>query len=227
MNLLLLGRGKTGSLVDEIARERGHTVRVLEIDENSDGRGLDESRVDGIDVLVDFTTPHAVLRNIERCAALKKNLVVGTTGWYDELPRVRQLVETSGMGLVYAANFSIGVNLFFDIVRAAAPALRYGYSGLFVETHHTQKKDAPSGTAIALQQVAKQAGGAELPISSVREGDVMGIHTLTLESPADVITLTHDARSRRGFAEGAVRAAEWLRGKTGLYDFKDIWREVG
>jgi 4-hydroxy-tetrahydrodipicolinate reductase len=227
MNLLLLGPGKTGSLVNEVARERGHSVSVLDEPENKDGVGLNQSSLANVDVVIDFTTPHAVLRNIERCAEMKQNIVVGTTGWYGEIPRVRQLVERSGIGLLYAANFSVGVNLFFDIVRAAAPALRYGYSGALEECHHVQKKDAPSGTAVALQRVIHEADGKEVPISSVREGEVMGIHTLTLESPADTIILTHSAKSRRGFADGAVRAAEWLRGKRGFFDFSDVWREIG
>jgi 4-hydroxy-tetrahydrodipicolinate reductase len=227
MNLLLLGRGKTGSLVQIVAHERGHSVCVLGSADNPEGRGLSHAALNNVDVVIDFTTPHAVVRNIERCAELKKNIVVGTTGWYGEIPRLRQLVERSGIGLLYAANFSLGVNLFFDIVRTAASALRYGYSGAIEEHHHIHKKDAPSGTAVALQQIIREAGGAEVPISSIREGEVMGIHTLTLESAADTLTLTHNAKSRRGFAEGAVRAAEWLRGRHGFYDFRDVWREVG
>jgi 4-hydroxy-tetrahydrodipicolinate reductase len=226
MNLLLLGPGKTGSLVREVSGERGHSVAVLDQPDNVDGAGLNESSLAGIDVVIDFTTPQAVLRNIERCAQMKKNIVVGTTGWYGEIPRIRQLVESSGIGLLYAANFSVGVNLFFDIVRSAAPALRYGYTGAIEERHHIHKKDAPSGTAVAIQQVIKASSGVEVPISSVREGELMGRHTLTLTSSADSITLTHDASSRRGFAEGAVRAAEWLRGRHGFYDFRDVWREM-
>jgi 4-hydroxy-tetrahydrodipicolinate reductase len=221
-----LGRGKTGALVAETARERGHAVTVWGAAENPEGRGLTVSTLKDVDVVVEFTTPHAVLKNIERCAELRKNIVVGTTGWYGELERVRELVERSGMGLVYAANFSVGVNLFFDIVRAAAPALRYGYSGAIEERHHVHKKDAPSGTAVALRQVVAQAAGRELSITSVREGDLSGVHRLTFDSPTDSITLTHSAKSRRGFAEGAVRAAEWLRGKQGFYDFREVWRET-
>ena len=175
--------------------------------------------------MVDFTTPQAVLRNIAACVEARTSMVVGTTGWYGELPRIKTLVEQSGIGVVFAANFSIGVNLFFDIVRAAAPAVRYGYQGRILEKHHVQKKDAPSGTAMAIRNVIRDAAQAELPIESLREGDVVGLHQVTFESGADTITLVHDAKSRRGFAEGAVRAAEWLQGKRGFYDFKDIFRE--
>jgi 4-hydroxy-tetrahydrodipicolinate reductase len=226
MNLLVLGRGKTGSLVAEIARERRHSVSVMSSQDNADSGGLTEASLASVDVVIEFTTPHAVLKNIERCAALKRNIVVGTTGWYGEIDRVRQLVERSGIGLVYAANFSVGVNLFFDIARAAAPALRHEYLGAIEERHHIHKKDAPSGTAVALQQVVEQAAGTKLPIRSIREGDVNGVHILTFESGADTITLSHEAKSRRGFAEGAVQAAEWLRGKKGFFDFRDIWREM-
>lgn len=226
MNLLLLGRGKTGSLVAEVARERGHSVRAVGSAENNDRKALTAVNLGEVDVVVDFTTPQSVLQNIPACVEARANLVVGTTGWYGELPRIKTLVERSGIGFVFAANFSIGVNLFFDIVRAAAPALRHGYDGRILEKHHAHKKDAPSGTAAAIRNVIRDAAQAELPIESLREGDVVGLHQVTLESGADTITLVHDAKSRRGFAEGAVRAAEWLQGKRGFYDFKDIFREL-
>ena len=136
------------------------------------------------------------------------------------------MVEESGIGFVYAANFSVGVNLFFEIIKTAAAALRLDYSGKVSETHHVQKLDAPSGTAMMLQRLIQEAGYPQLEISSSREGEVVGIHELTLDSLNDTITLRHDAKSRRGFAEGAVRAAEWLKGKKGFYDFKDVWREL-
>jgi 4-hydroxy-tetrahydrodipicolinate reductase len=128
--------------------------------------------------------------------------------------------------LLYASNFSIGVNLFFDVARSAAAALQHEYFGQIFERHHVQKKDAPSGTAIALQRILRDASDTELEITSFREGDVVGMHELVLDSPSDTIYLCHDAKSRRGFAEGAVRAAEWLIGKKGFFDFKDVWREM-
>jgi 4-hydroxy-tetrahydrodipicolinate reductase len=226
MRLVVLGRGKTGSLVAEVARERRHEVVALSGRDNEHARGLTAATLHNVDVVIDFSTPAAVLENMAACAQHKRNMVVGTTGWYGEMPRIRTLIEQSGTGLVWAANFSVGVNLFFDIARAAAPALQHGYAGSILEKHHAQKKDAPSGTAVAIQRVIREAGGADLPISSVREGDVVGMHQLTLESAGDTITLTHNAKSRRGFAEGAVRAAEWLAGKTGFYDFKDVFRQL-
>jgi 4-hydroxy-tetrahydrodipicolinate reductase len=227
MNLLILGgRGKTGSLVAEVARERRHNVAVLDYPENTGGRALTADALKGIDVAVDFTTPHAVLENIAACVALRAPMVVGTTGWYGEIPRIKSLVEQSGAGFLYAANFSIGVNLFFDIARTAAAALRQGYAGRILERHHVHKKDAPSGTAVAIANVVREASEIQVPIASEREGEVVGFHQLTLLSENDTITLTHDAKSRRGFAEGAVRAAEWLKGRKGFYDFKDVFRDL-
>lgn len=226
MNLLLLGRGKTGSLVLDVAIERKHHTRMLGASENRDARALTADELKGVDAVIDFTTPEAVIKNIEACARAKKNMVVGTTGWYKEIDRVRTLVNESGIGFVYAANFSFGVNLFFEIAKLAGAALKQGYGGSIEEVHHVHKKDAPSGTALKLQQILEQAGGKKLGIASIRESDVPGTHTISLESPADSLTLTHEAHSRRGFAEGAVKAAEWLNGKAGFYDFRDIFHEV-
>ena len=228
MNLLLLGRGKTGSLVAEVARQRGHDVRVEGAAENGGGAALTVERLHGIDVVIDFTAPSCVVAHIEACVSAGKNMVVGTTGWYDEIERVRRLVEEHGAGFVYAANFSVGVNLFLDVTRAAAAALRHDYSGQIFERHHVHKKDAPSGTAIAIQRAIREASGKDegLEITSFREGDVVGMHEVVLESAADRIYLCHDAKSRQGFADGAVRAAEWLAGKKGFYEFKDVWREL-
>lgn len=226
MNILLLGKGKTGSLVAEIAAEHKHHTRVIGAKENADGAALQS--LDGIDAVIDFTAPHCVLGNIEACVTAGKNMIVGTTGWYKELDKVRSLVEQHKTGFLYAANFSVGINLFLEVTRTAAAALRHDYTGQIFERHHVHKKDAPSGTAIAIQNVIKaEAPKQQAPeITSFREGEVVGFHEVIFESPADRIYLSHDAKSRRGFAEGAVRAAEWLIGKKGFYDFKDIWREL-
>ena len=229
MNLLVLGRGKTGSLVGEVAAERRHQVRTAGINDNINCAALTPACLQDIACVLDFTSPDGVLANIEATTKAGKNMVVGTTGWYNELDRVRKLVDQHGTGLVYAPNFSIGVNLFLDIARAAAPALRHDYTGQIFERHHVHKKDAPSGTAIAMQKVMLEASGAipeDLEITSFREGEVVGLHEVVLESTGDRIYLCHDAKSRRGFAEGAVRAAEWIVGKKGFYNFKDVWREL-
>jgi 4-hydroxy-tetrahydrodipicolinate reductase len=228
MNLLILGRGKTGSLVADIATERKHHVQVAGAEDNAACAALTPEKLVSIDAVIDFTAPHCVTANIEAVIASGKNMVVGTTGWHHDLDRIRKLVEQRGTGFVHAANFSVGVNLFFDVARAAAAALQHEYSGQIFERHHAQKKDAPSGTAIAIQQVMREATpkNEAIEITSFREGDVVGLHEVVLESGNDRIYLCHDAKSRRGFAEGAVRAAEWLQGKKGFYDFKTIWRDL-
>ncbi len=226
MHLLILGRGKTGSLVAEVARERRHHVRVLGAAENPNGRALTADSLRDVDVVIDFTTPTAVLENVTACAHAGRNIVVGTTGWYGEIPKIRALVEQSGTGLLFAANFSVGVNLFLEVARTTAQALQHGYHGQIFERHHAHKKDAPSGTAVVLQRVIREACGRELEITSFREGDVVGMHEVVLDSPSDRIYICHDAQSRRGFAEGAVLAAEWMAGKKGFFEFKDVWRDL-
>jgi 4-hydroxy-tetrahydrodipicolinate reductase len=226
LNLLVLGRGKTGSLVAEVARDRGHRVHSIDEVDNPDAAWLTPENLGGFDVAIDFTAPDAVLANIEACLHTRKAMVVGTTGWYGEMERVRRAVEAAGTGFVFGANFSYGVNLFFQIVQAAAPALAHGYSGHITEHHHIHKKDAPSGTAVAIQRTIEQVSGVRVDITSEREGEVTGVHTLELDSMGDRITLTHEAKSRRTFAEGALLAAEWVSGKTGFYDFKDIFLQL-
>ncbi|MGH9502600.1 MAG: 4-hydroxy-tetrahydrodipicolinate reductase [Terriglobales bacterium] len=226
MNLLILGRGKTGSLVAEVARQRGHETALLCAADNPGGAALTAEKLRNVDAVLDFTVPQAVLPNIEACVKAGKNMVVGTTGWYGDLERVRELVATNTTGFLYAANFSIGINLLFEAARTAAGILQHQYSGQIFERHHAQKKDAPSGTAVTLQKIIRDASGKELEITSFREGDVVGMHEIVLDSPNDTIYLCHDSKSRRGFAEGAVRATEWLAGKKGFFDFKDIWRET-
>ena len=228
MNLLVLGRGKTGSLVADVAHSRRHHVRVLFAAENAGGSALTPDTLAATDVVIDFTTPSAVVANVEACIHAKKNLVVGTTGWYDQVPRLREMVTSAETGFLYGSNFSIGVNLFFEIAATAGVALKYDYSGQIFERHHAEKKDAPSGTAVTIQQIVRESGGREkeLEIVSFREGDAVGMHELVFNSPDDRIYLCHDAKSRRGYAEGAVRAAEWLAAKKGFFEFRNVWREL-
>lgn len=226
MKILILGRGKTGSLTATIAAERGHEVKVLGAADNSGASALTAAFLKPFDVVIDFTTPSSVMENMQACIHARKNIVVGTTGWYKELPEIRQMVEKNGTGLLYGSNFSIGVNLLFDVARTAAEGLRHHYLGQIFERHHAQKKDAPSGTAIVLRNTIQEACGKELEVISFREGNVVGMHELVLDSPNDTIYLCHDSKSRRGFAEGAVRGAEWLAGKAGFFDFREIWRSL-
>jgi 4-hydroxy-tetrahydrodipicolinate reductase len=226
MNLLILGQGKTGSLVSEIAHERRHHFRTLEAADNENARALTPEFLNAADVVVDFTNPAAAVQNAEACIRAKKNIVVGTTGWYEQVPRLRDLVSQEKTGFLWGSNFSIGMNLFFEITRAASPALNFDYSGQIFERHHAGKKDAPSGTALIMQKIMRDEGGQELEIVSFREGEVVGMHEIMLNSHNDRIYLCHDSKSRRGFAEGAVRAAEWLVGKQGFFEFRQIWKEL-
>jgi 4-hydroxy-tetrahydrodipicolinate reductase len=226
MNLLILGRGKTGSLVAEVARARRHQVRVICASENVGCSALTPESLAAIDAVIDFTTPAAAIANAEACIRAKKNLVIGTTGWYDQVPHLREKVLSAKTGLVYGSNFSIGVNLFFEIAATAGAALKYDYSGQIFERHHEQKKDAPSGTALTIRNIVHDSGGRELEITSFREGDAVGMHELVFNSTGDRIYLCHDAKSRQGYAEGAVRAAEWLSAKAGFFEFRNVWREL-
>ena len=232
MRLLILGRGKTGALIAEIASQRSHQVRVVGSAENIDARALTAANLRAADVVVDFTTPQSVLPNIRACLEEGKNVVVGTTGWYASLPEIRQAVEQAGTGFIYASNFSVGVNIFFQIAGAASAAVQRGYAARIVERHHAQKKDAPSGTAVTLRDFLQSEAGSEsrdtndkidkLEITSIREGDAVGQHVIFLDYADDSIMLVHDAKSRRGFALGAVLAAEWIAGKRGFYEFREI-----
>jgi len=226
MKLLLLGAGKTGSLVAESARERGHQVETLRSADNPRSSALTPDRLAPIDVVIDFTTPVCVLDHIRASVEAGKNMVVGTTGWYDQIPGIRGQVEARQTGLVFGSNFSIGVNLFFDLVRAMRPALERAYFPQIYERHHVHKKDAPSGTASTIQRILEEHAGLPVEITSFREGEVVGMHEVVLDSPVDTIYLCHDAKSRRGFAEGAVRAAEWIAGRKGFFEFRDVWREM-
>lgn len=213
-------------MVAEVARERRHTAWIVGSAENRACAALTPDKLKPVDVVLDFTTPQGALENIQACIRAGKRVVVGTTGWYSELTKIREMVLKSDTALLYATNFSIGVNLFFDTAKTAAAAMKSQYHGQIFERHHAHKKDAPSGTAITIQNIIREATGQELEIISFREGEVVGMHEVVFESPNDTIYLCHDANSRRGFAEGAVRAAEWLAGKKGFFDFRDVWREV-
>jgi 4-hydroxy-tetrahydrodipicolinate reductase len=226
MKFLVLGRGKTGSLVAKFATGRHHQVRVLGADENRDARALRSDLLQSIDVVIDFTSPAAVLANIHACLREEKSMVVGTTGWHDQLDSVRSAVAKAGTGFLFGANFSIGVNLFLETVRTAAQAGKHGYTGQIFERHHHHKKDAPSGTALVMQRIVRENCGAEVEITSFREGEVVGLHELIFDSPKDRIYLCHDAKSRDAYAEGAVLGAEWLSGKHGFFEFKDVWRDL-
>ena len=220
---LILGRGKTGSAVAEAARERGHAVHVLGSAENAGARALTPSLLAGSDVVIDFTTPEAVVPNLRALMPLGTKVVVGTTGWYAHLPEMTALAAQHGASLLYGTNFSLGVQAFFRAAIALAQALP-GYELAITETHHITKKDAPSGTALTLQQAVEEVSPRRAPVTSHRLGDAAGLHILTLRSPEETITLQHESFSRKAFALGAVRAAEWLaaQGKAGVWEFAAV-----
>jgi len=226
MNIALIGYGKMGKLLDQLAAAQGDTV-VLTLDEfnNTHFEGITAANFQGVDVAVDFSIPGAAVENIERISALGVNLVVGTTGWFEHLNHVRAVIEKNGTGLVWSPNFSIGVNAFFRLVSEAARLLanESAYEAWAYEIHHSAKKDAPSGTLWKLVEEMKSVGySRRIDIGSSRAGAHPGTHEIGFDSAADTITLRHVARSREGFAHGALRAAKWLVGKKGFYEFGDI-----
>jgi 4-hydroxy-tetrahydrodipicolinate reductase len=227
MRILVLGHGKTGKLVAEVAAERGHGVHVLDAKENANAAALTPPFVAGFDVVIDFTAPEAVVQNMRAILATGARMVVGTTGWYDKLPDMRGLAERKQAGLLYGTNFSIGVQVMFQMAKKMGELLKNsGYVFEIEETHHVTKVDSPSGTALTLAAAVKSVTGVEPPIKAHRVGDAAGLHVLEAKSAADKLVLTHEAHSRRGFAEGAVRAAEWLSTRTGCYDFQDIYTQI-
>jgi 4-hydroxy-tetrahydrodipicolinate reductase len=228
MRILVLGHGKTGKLVAEVAHERGHGVHVLDAKENPGAAALTPPFVAGFDVVIDFTTPEACVQNMRACLATGARMVIGTTGWYDRLSDMRSLAERREAGLLYGTNFSIGVQVMLRLARQMGESLKgAGYQFRIEETHHVSKLDAPSGTAISLADALRRsAEDREVPITSNREGDETGLHLLVATSDADRLTLKHESFSRRGFAEGAVRAAEWMATRRGCFDFRDVFASI-
>jgi 4-hydroxy-tetrahydrodipicolinate reductase len=180
-------------------------------------------------VAIDFTTPDAVVENMRACLGAGSKIVVGTTGWYAALPEMLKLAESTHAGLLHGTNYSIGVQVMLKLAQQMGASLAgVGYKFSIVETHHVTKLDKPSGTAISIAEMVERGAGSkiEVPIESVREGDAKGTHVLEAVSEADRVVLTHEAFSRRGFADGAVRAAEWLATRSGCYDFRDVYTEL-
>ena len=224
--LAIVGYGRMGRLIEQLAPQYGFEV-ALRLDEfnNAAGEGLTAANFTGIDAAIDFSIPAAVPANVEGIAKLGVNLVVGTTGWLEHLERVRRAVDAHGIGLVWSPNFSIGVNVFFRLVAEAARLLEKEpeYGAWAWEIHHSAKKDAPSGTLLKLVEEMKKAGyGRNIDVGSNRAGTIPGTHEIGFDSPADTITLRHTARSREGFARGALKAAQWVIGKKGFHEFGEI-----
>jgi len=246
MNIALVGYGKMGKAVAEMAGQKGHAVSAI-IDPEARGATAGEisaSALKGAEVCIDFTVPEAALGNIRQYCKLGVNAVIGTTGWYGSIADVRKEVEKSKIGLIYAGNFSVGVNAFYRMLQNAAAIMDRlpEYDVFGVEMHHSGKKDSPSGTAKSIEKIllenikrkkvvveeklGRKIAPEELHFASVRGGSVPGTHEIFFDSSADTIELRHTARSRDGFALGAVRAAEWIKGKKGIYTIDDLMRGI-
>lgn len=221
--LAIVGMGKMGHAIAELAPSRGWEV-VARLDEAETKRGITKESLGGADVAVEFSTPEAAPANVRAITAAGCPAVVGTTGWYAELPKVSADVKARNGALLTAANFSLGVNIFEQIAEFAARLLGRapGFEAHLTETHHSAKKDAPSGTANTLGRAASAAYGRDIPITSVRVGSVPGTHEFVFDAPFEQIHLEHIARDRRVFAEGALVAAAWLIGKHGVFTMRDV-----
>ncbi|MBA2705341.1 MAG: dihydrodipicolinate reductase [Blastocatellia bacterium] len=229
MKLAFIGYGAMGQLVEREAEAAGDEIGVKLTSDDSE-QGVDElaAMLRRHDVAVDFSIGSVVLKNVEACALAGVPLVEGTTGWKDQESRAKEIVTEHGGALVYGANFSIGVNVFYRIIRNAAKL--FGgldqYEAFIEEQHHSRKRDAPSGTALQLKNVMSEFIKAEIPIASTRAGHIPGTHRVGFDSAADQITLTHTARSREGFAAGALLAARWIIGRKGVFEFSEVIDEM-
>lgn len=225
MNIALIGYGKMGKLLETIAVAKGHAI-IARIDPHLATKAITADLIAPADICIDFSRPDGAISNLRACAALGKNVVIGTTGWEAQRKEAEAIVADSGIGCLHSANFSLGVNLFMAIVAQAAqligPFDDYDVAGY--ECHHNQKLDAPSGTAKALTEVLLDhlSPKKAFEFASIRCGSIPGTHTILFDSASDTITLTHQARNREGFARGAITAAEWLQNKQGWYTLQDL-----
>lgn len=239
MNIALIGYGKMGHEIEQIALERGHQITLI-IDENN-AHDLDNAHLAKCDVAINFSTPDSAMNVITRCFDAKTPLVCGTTGWLQHLPEVKKRCKDEGQAFFYASNFSLGVNLFFKLNKQLAEMMSKfnQYQVSMTEVHHINKLDAPSGTAITLAEgilenyqdknkwvLAPEKADDAVSITAVREGEVPGIHTIRYQSEPDYIEITHSAFSRKGFALGAVVAAEYLPGKQGFLGMDDLLKDT-
>ena len=229
MKLALIGYGAMGQLVGKLASEQGHEV-VLTLDIEDADRGVEDlaDALRDADVAIDFSVADMVPKNAEACARAGVPLVVGTTGWQTRVSEVRRLVTEHDGALIYGANFSVGVQVFYRIVARAAELFRglESYDAFIEEAHHKRKRDAPSGTAVQMRNIVAEGLNRDVPVTSTRAGYIPGTHRLGFDSAADQITLTHTARSREGFAAGALVAARWIVGRKGVYEFSEVFDEI-
>jgi len=229
MKIALIGYGAMGRLVGKLAVDEGHEIaRTLDIDDGSLSVNELAVAVRGAEVVIDFSIAEAVPKDAEACALAGVPLVVGTTGWQAQLVQVKSVVDQNDGALVYGANFSVGVQIFYRIAAMAAELFKNleSYDAFVEEAHHKRKRDAPSGTALHLGKIVADNLGRDVPTSSTRAGYIPGTHRLGFDSTADQITLEHVARSREGFAAGALMAAKWIIGRKGVYEFSEVFDEI-
>ena len=223
--LAIIGDGKMGEAIRQLALDKGWQVSaVIGERESAEGVGISRSSLGDPDVAVEFTQPGAAVANVTACLRAAVPVVVGTTGWYESLPDVTRTASETGTPLLWSPNFSLGVNVMIEVGRFAASMMRNleEFDAHIIETHHTRKKDAPSGTAIAIAKAASDALERPIPTTSIRTGSVPGTHELVFDGAFEQLSIVHLARDRRVFAEGALRAADWLVGKHGVFTMRDV-----
>ncbi|MFT3746419.1 MAG: dihydrodipicolinate reductase C-terminal domain-containing protein [Pyrinomonadaceae bacterium] len=229
MKIALIGYGAMGKLIRRLAEEKGHEVVVVIDDSFADSTAESlAAKIRGAEVAIDFTVAEAVKRNVSACVAAGVPLVEGTTGWMSQKAEIEKIVWDGNGAFVFGANFSIGVNLFYKIAAYAAELFAKfpDYETFLEEQHHSRKLDAPSGTALKIKDIVAEHIKKDFTVTATRAGNIPGTHRLGFDGPADQILLEHTARSREGFAYGAIAAAEWIVGKKGFYEFPDIIHEI-
>ena len=245
MNIAIIGYGTMGHEIETIAKAKGMTITTIDPNDNeANFKEINEESMKDIDVCIEFTNPDSIISNIKKITQFGKNIVIGTTGWYDKMDEVKKIIEDAGTGVIWSGNFSIGVNIFFKIIEDAAKIINHvdDYDIFVHEFHHNQKADSPSGTAtmigeiltnnierkntIVTEELNRQIKKDELHISSTRSGNIPGTHIVGFDSSADTIELKHTARNRSGFALGALMAANWIKDKKGFYDINDLMKEL-
>lgn len=229
MKIALIGYGAMGKLIRTLAEEKGHEIAVV-IDDANAGLSAAElsQKLAGCDAAIDFSVAEAVRRNVEACVLAGVPLVEGTTGWNAERAEIERTVREGASSMVFGANFSVGVNLFYRIANFASELFAKfpEYEAFIEEHHHSRKKDAPSGTALKLKDILAKHIDTDLSVSATRAGNIPGTHRVGFDGPADQVLLEHTARSREGFAAGSILATEWIVGKTGFYEFGDVMDEI-
>jgi 4-hydroxy-tetrahydrodipicolinate reductase len=223
--LAIIGDGKMGQAIRQLALDKGWRVSaVVGERESAEGIGISRQSLGEPDVAVEFTQPNAAVANATACLRASVPVVIGTTGWYESLPEISRVARETGTPLLWSPNFSLGVNVMIEVARYAASLMRNldDFDAHIIETHHTRKKDAPSGTAIAIAKAASDALERPIPTTSIRTGSVPGTHALVFDGSFEQLSIVHEARDRRVFAEGALRAADWLVGKQGVFTMRDV-----